>query len=309
MGKENPMTNDSRTTTLEKARRRRAHRHHFSNGKIQFEGEQQPVRRPSRDGRGEPSQSGEQPLPTRLIEHHDVLLVPPKGVLHGDQVFRFPVNKTGNPSGHSLEEAGSPPPKGVSTNEVTRAGIYDSPPEVLDAYDYSQRNVRAIAEQRRTLEDEGAERGPAFATLPVKPEPAATSLGLCYLINTRNLNFRNAWTAEEWNDVPGGPDLEPAPGVDDDGFEVALAAPQGKVLLLRIDGLRALRHHRAARVEIAKGASLSIESVDLGHQIEVWNQLRNGCVAGRVLYRRANGHSDVVPLVNITALSPARKEP
>ncbi|MEO8180351.1 MAG: hypothetical protein ABI895_16055 [Deltaproteobacteria bacterium] len=283
---------DRRVETLVRSRRSRAHRHKEVQGRVLFDPDAQPLFKPDSNGK-EP------------VAHHDVLVLPPRGVLERGKFFRFPVTK-----------------KKAAQNEP---GTFNDPPEVMDVYDYAERMVHSIARPQdwgkdpqpvaRTPEAEGVGRGPAFCTLPVKPEPASTSCGICYLINADNLNFRNAWTAEEWNDTPGGENLAPAPGVDDREFEALLAGPRGKVFRVRFSGIEDWEVGDLAAVaplresgEPPTAASCEIECIDLGAQVEVWQQLRNGCAMGRVAYEE-DKEKRIVPLVNITTLTPTEQPP
>jgi hypothetical protein len=172
---------------------------------------------------------------------------------------------------------------------------------LLDSYDYSQRRVLGIARPQARNHDGELNRGPAFATLPIKQEPAATSCIACYLLNTQNLNYRNPWIAEEWNDRPGGEDLPPATGHDSKRVEVLLAGPRGRVFRVEIDGLDQWQAYDSVegKVEDAPSAQVRVECVDLKRQVEVWRQLRNGSVMARVRV-----DDETVPLVNITTLTP-----
>lgn len=144
-------------------------------------------------------------------------------------------------------------------------------------------------------------RGPALSTLPLHPSPAASSACTCYLVNPENLNYETAWTAEEWNDAPGGFD---APGrVGDDRFSLLVASPAGKVYYLE----KKAQGEKPAAIDHSDD-DFTFKEIDLRGETEIWAQLRSGCVAGRALYERAPGVSrrseKVVPLVNIESLSP-----
>jgi hypothetical protein len=241
-------------------------------------------------------------------EHHDVLVVPPSGVYEPTEFVRFPVVKTSQVNQGQLDESKS------------KKGTYVDPPEVLDPYDYSQRRVMAISRPQDAGPEQHRDvpRGVAFGTLPVKAEPAATACGTCYLINTQNLTFRNAWTAEEWNTIRGVPDLPAAPSADDDSFEVLLAGPRGKVFHLVVNlgeqpqggEWKDFWEPKGQPKDLGTDPRLgSIECIDLRHETEIWNQLRNGLVAGRVLFQKrvdqpVAGRANPVPLVNITSLIP-----
>jgi hypothetical protein len=192
------------------------------------------------------------------------------------------------------------------------AGDYIDLPEKLDLYDYAQRRTMTIARPHEWGPQNTRARGPAFGTLPVKREPAATHCFACYLVDAENFSFRNAWTAEEWNDI-APEDLPPHPSADDSAFEVLLAAPRGKVFYLRLK----LENDQGEdswpsgkSISLSKGEG-SLESLNLRHEVEIWNQLRNGVVAGRVMSRRKavlDGRSledvEYVPIVNVTSLVP-----
>ena len=89
-----------------------------------------------------------------------------------------------------------------------------------------------------------------------------------------------------------------------------LAGPHGKVFRLKLTNLSAWRN---GVLKLPENLG-EVECVHLGHQTEIWTQLRNGCIAGRVLYhetvpRNGSSSSRVVPLVNITALTPGLARP
>lgn len=236
------------------------------------------------------------------IEHHDVLVIAPTKVHSPEQFYRFPVVKTPVPDA----------PEGPELQ-----GQYLDKPELLDAFDYGQRRALSVARPQDwgPASVRATQRGPAFSTLPLKPEPNSAAGGTgessqCYLINTQNLNFRNAWTAEEWNDTPGGVDLPPAPSANQNEVEVLLAGPQGKVFRLVLTSIASWRPGTQARIVATSpnGAGGiqrelgSVESVNLRPHMEVWHQLRGGTAMGRVYFNDANGPR-VVPLVNITTLT------
>jgi hypothetical protein len=248
--------------------------------------------------RGEIAEPGSNIYSPNRIEHHDVLLIAPTEVHSTEEFYRFPVVKD---------------PQSDAPDGPEREGQYLDKPELLDAFDYGQRRALSVARPQDwgPKSVRATQRGPAFCTLPLKPEPNAAAGGTgessqCYLINTQNLNFRNAWTAEEWNDTPGGVDLPPAPTANQNEIEALLAGPQGKVFRL------VLRH--IADWEPGTQASIiaatrdgqrelgSIESVNLRQHMEVWHQLRGGTAMGRVYINDASGPR-VVPLVNITTLT------
>lgn len=230
------------------------------------------------------------------VRYHDVLVVAPAGVHENQETFRIPVVKIEGQVNQGEMDHGDAP-----------LGNYVDLPEKLDFYDYAQRRTAAIARPQdwgpsaRRL----VPRGPAFGTLPVKREPAATSCAACYLIDAQNFNFENAWIAEEWNDF-GSEDREAAPSADDPNFEVLIAGPRGKVFWLKVNlevdaqpgyDLWPVGHKES--IGPATSQLGSLESLDLRHEMELWNQLRNGCVAGRVLLREPD---TTLPLVNITTL-------
>lgn len=248
------------------------------------------------------------------IEHHDILMIAPKGVHDRLNHYRFPVRKALDAPGHG----GGREPGGAMPAGPDLVGSYTRQPELMDIYDIGQRKSNAIAhpEDWGHAEFRATRRGPAVATIPVKPEPGASSCITCYLVNAQNLNYRNAWTAEEWNDIPDGPDLPPAKNVDVDAVEMLVAGPRGLVFHIDLRNLRRWEPGRNARLvvdgiaepDVANATESpfdggSVTCVDLAPQTEVWQQLRGGCVMGRALYDDG-GERRVVPLVNITTLTP-----
>lgn len=235
--------------------------------------------------------------------HHDVLVIPPRDVVKSDEMYRVPVVKVSGVVNQGETEADDVP-----------AGNYVDQPELLDSYDYAQRRALSIARPQDwgNPNQAGIPRGPAFGTLPVKREPAATASGACYLINAQNLTFLNSWTAEEWTSVSldDEDDLVAARSTDDPRFEVLLAGPRGKVFFLKVE-IEDMPWVPDQPVDITiktgkKRKPIKVGeicSLDLRHEVEIWNQLRNGLVAGRV-YRRAGGGQTFTPIVNITTLVP-----
>lgn len=218
-------------------------------------------------------------------EFHDVLVIPPKRrdggtVIPDGQFYRFPVVKV------------DPPGSGTS-----RAGKYGARPELWDRSDMAQRKIAGIA----SPEGEGTRLGPAFAVVPIKPEPGSSSCGWCYLVNAKNLISKNAWTAEEWS-APGAPDLEGAETANAKELEVLLALSRGIVVRFRASNLDALDPFPGA-VEPASvtkhGVTYEIEPVRLNNESDIWTQLRNGSIAGRARYHQGKR---IVPLVNVTSL-------
>ena len=150
--------------------------------------------------------------------------------------------------------------------------------------------------------EEDPARGPALSMLPLHPSPAASSSCTCYLVNPENLNYDTAWTAEEWNDSPGGFD---APGrVGEDRFSLLIASPAGNVYYLE----KKLPERSPRPAVSHENQDFTFKEIDLRGETEIWAQLRSGCVAGRALYERAPGaklrKEKVIPLVNIESLSP-----
>jgi len=241
-------------------------------------------------------EEGLQPLDT---EFHDVLVIPPKrkqgdNVIGDDSFFRFAVVKA-HPEG-------------------SKQGKYVDPPEIWGKEDLGQRKIIGIAHPEHVQADNLGERGPVFAALPIKAEPGASSCAFCYLVDARNLVSPNPWTAEEW-DAPRAEDLEAAPGANATEAEVLLAMPRGIVLRLKASNLQALDGvTKATRVNVVgDGVQYEIEPVELKREPEIWNQLRNGTIAGRALYRALQGaaprQARVLPLVNVTSLTPQEVRP
>jgi len=235
--------------------------------------------------------------PKKPVKHHDVLVVAPQGVHLENELFRIPVVKVDDQAN-----------QGEIPETPARVGEYVDLPEKLDSYDYSARRAMSIARPH----DWGAhglrkeQRGPAFGTLPVKSEPAATACMACYLIDEQNLSFRNAWTAEEWNDfLPES--LDAAPSADNENFEVLLAGPRGMVFHVKLelaDNDQPLwQPGESAKVDAGGTTKGSVRCLNMRHEMEIWNQLRNGCVAGRAI-SYTSGDSTVIPNGAPTSLKP-----
>jgi hypothetical protein len=213
--------------------------------------------------------------PTRSV-HHDVLVINPN-----HELYRFNVQKTD--SGRKgeyvgVEYQGSGAPGYRKVTHIARKGADESP------------------------------RGAAFATLPVKEEPASSFM-CCYLVNSENLTYRNVWTQAEWNDAPntGGDGLMHE--AHDRDIRLLVAEHGGRVLYLNIPKeqlANAEAGWELGPVEDGSGAGLkpiSLKAISLKDNPEIWNLLRNGCVAGSAVYRDAE-----TPLLNLTSLLPAREE-
>jgi len=136
----------------------------------------------------------------------------------------------------------------------------------------------------------GVSVGPAISAISRKPDPGSAH-GTCYVINTNNLRLRTPWTAAEWSEEEGDA-LEPRWGKN--RMEALLAGPQGRVV------------HVAVRWDDAGTCKANAQLVPLAQNPEIWFQLRNGLIAGRVGYPPAadGGKAQTIPLVNVTSLTP-----
>jgi hypothetical protein len=154
--------------------------------------------------------------------------------------------------------------------------------EWLDVRDSGARKLYNIA---RPSADAGEPRGPAFAVLPIRPDPAS-QFGTCFLMNTENLVLGNPWTAADWDAFEADGFAPPPPlaagGWPDGDFELLVAAAQGKVFHVR----RAEGH-------------TAVSEVDLHTEPEIWAQLREGVVVGTVKYEEIGR---ILPIVNVTSL-------
>ena len=161
-----------------------------------------------------------------------------------------------------------------------KTGEYKKPPIELSPGDPGERKVRGLAQQ-----DSGS--GIAFATLPVKDEPASSAVS-CYLINRQVLNYTTAWTRAPWNDHPDDVQkrarsfvtapVNEAPADPAPRFLVALSS--GEVLDLQVE-----RNDKKPEDVKVSASLLNLES-----NPDVWRLLRNGCVAGAAV------HEDETPL-------------
>lgn len=127
-------------------------------------------------------------------------------------------------------------------------------------------------------------------------------------MNAENLNYNNLWTEALWS-APQSEEDATEPPVHPNEFEVLLAGPRGKVLRANVERLDAWSPNKPLEIRDQSGARLAtLELLDLKHETEIWNQLRNGTVAGRALIQ---GEQRVVPLVNVTSLTeiPSAKQP
>jgi hypothetical protein len=144
-----------------------------------------------------------------------------------------------------------------------------------------------------------APRGPVIAALPLHPNPTASAGCTCYLVNPENLTYETSWTHEEWNDQSVQPPENEVR--DDDAIELLIATAAGRVYLLT-KGDRAPAGSPPPPVPLLE--------IDLRRESELWNLLRNGCVAGSVrLVTHPSGQPRVVPVVNVEALAPSPLAP
>jgi hypothetical protein len=160
-------------------------------------------------------------------------------------------------------------------------GGYTKPPETPAYSDPNLRHIHNVANPGRT-EEPPLPRGPVFATLPITDEPTAASFITCYVINPKNLIYRNAYTAEEWFS-PGAKEA-PGPTIPDD-FDLIVAGPKGRIYLMQVTG------------NGTKSTCRQLQRQELKHEMDLWEQLRNGTVVGRVLFGEK-----VVPMVNVTSV-------
>jgi hypothetical protein len=141
---------------------------------------------------------------------------------------------------------------------------------------------------------ESPQRGPGFAILPIRPDPGS-QFNTCFLINTENLFLPNPWTAANWDAFDPATQIEtsatkpseelpPDPDWRQDGFELLIAGPQGKVF--HVEG------------GTQKGGG-TVQEIDLHEEPEIWAQLREGVIVGTVWCAKLNR---VVPIVNATAV-------
>src|SRR5690606_35250690 len=148
----------ARQFTLDQLSRKRAFRLERQDGVLRFQPVHQAIFEPDVVARAP-------------IEHHDVLVIAPPGVHGKSEFYRFPVRKPAASDAPAIDD------------ELAGAGVgtYTRPPELLDAYDYSQRRVLSVARPEQWESEKGCSkaRGPALATLPVKQEPASTSCVAC----------------------------------------------------------------------------------------------------------------------------------
>jgi hypothetical protein len=215
----------------------------------------------------------------RHSKHHDILLIRDDlgiGGTPGARLERFPVDK-------------------VTGRFKNDSGPFKQPVGLNDEGHRPTMNLGSLG----TGSEEDPSRGPVLSALPLHPSPAASSASTCYLLNARNLNYTTPWTAEEWNDQPNGPDA--AGYVGEDKFALLVASPAGKVYYLE------KKQAVCAGKVMYEDDCFVFREVELRHESEIWGQLRNGCVVGRVMYEGKPGRTareKIVPLVNIDSLNP-----
>jgi len=220
----------------------------------------------------------------RNSPHHDLLVINPDGVLH-----RFQVEKRQN---HPNEGRYVSAPEAAHYREPGHRKVFN----IAHAHPYSENSTGAAATAAVRAVTSSAQssivpqdRGPAFAMLPVKPEPASSNWA-CYLINAQRLAYKNPWTTVAWNDEP-----EPTAKAEDgngtgvapaSGFELLVAGPAGDVYYVN-----------------SSGSTPAITPIDLDQEQDIWSQLRNGCVVGTAEYYNHRNGPKVIPLVNAACLA------
>lgn len=228
---------------------------------------------------------------------HDILVV-----RRTRQYFRIPAKKPepeetdSAQAGPGLEPTGMVPGKGDRPKVRQHPGY--GPPKTITGSEGGHRTIVNLglgenwgrhagetnAASAAKPVDGSPPRGPILSTLPLHPDPAASAACTCYLFNPDNLTYVTSWTQEEWNDRDVRPSSHSSNTLDD--FELLVATAAGHVYLLQNGG----------------GTFIRTE-IDLRFESELWNLLRNGCVAGSVLLvAHPPGRSRVVPLVNVDAL-------
>jgi hypothetical protein len=202
----------------------------------------------------------------REVKHHDIFLVRKVEGQADDPVLdHFRIQKQGEREGFYLDSDGSP----------------------RDPVPFDDTFHRPVMTMAFPAGDDQPV-GPVFSTLPVHPDPAASSACTCYLINTANVRYKTAFTAEEWNQAPGADDEDGNPGPDE--FSLLLASPSGEIYYLR---------KGEGSKDTIQGPDFVFSRVDRKKNPELWTQLRNGCVVGRA---RCEEDAKVIPLVNVHSL-------
>jgi hypothetical protein len=172
-------------------------------------------------------------------------------------------------------------------------GRYTREPETPAYSEGNMRHIHNVADPSLTDEKPG-QRGPVLATLPLTQEPTAASVVLCYVINPNNLNYRNAYTSEEWF-APGAPEKD-AP-VFSEEFELVVAGPKGRIYHLHVKNEAPTDGGDSEREPDQEIRCVRVPRETLITEMDVWGQLRNGTVVGRVVFQNR-----VVPLVNVTSI-------
>ena len=200
----------------------------------------------------------------RAPNEHDVLVINNK-----DQLYQFPVDRDG------------------------AVGEYKEPPKPIDDANANGRRkvMRAIAPRHAN-----PKQGIAFATLPVKPEPASGHFS-CYLINAQSLNYKNPWITADWTGASDNGEPEPQPWADAK-IEVLIAGGNGRVYYVHITP--GANGDFAPQESVSAQGEVRAREVDLRNESELWQALRNGAVAGAVRYE--GEQQRVVPIVNLSSL-------
>jgi hypothetical protein len=165
--------------------------------------------------------------------------------------------------------------------EVTQTGEYQRLPEELTRTSEGYRKIFSIAGETSPGLDQASGSGTsnvAVALLPIKQEPNSGFI-CCYLLNARRLHVANTWTVAEWSDQDTVEARNVLPNVAD------LSTP--RLFVATAEGV-------VYDMEIKK----ETPRLDLDKYPEVWQMLRNGCLAGEV-----STDGQLVPLVNLASFT------
>lgn len=188
-------------------------------------------------------------------DKHDILIIPRNGVL-----YRVPCQGDGGFS----ESVGA-------TFTPDQAG--------------ARRSMNIVRPAGETAP--GPAWGPAFATVPKKPEPPTAQV-CCYVVNTEHVRASNPWTHAAWNAEPQDEnrDLKAPVAELSETLEFMVAGSLGDVYRVALD---------------QRQLTAQVSALELKREAAVYTSLRNGLVAGSAPCVGAYG--EILPLINLTALA------
>jgi hypothetical protein len=163
------------------------------------------------------------------------------------------------------------------------AGDYFDTPEHCQPDHEGYRKVFRVIGESLSPGGTASETTMSVGVLPVKEEPNS-SFVCCYIFNALELTPVNYWTLADWNDHPDARvlkwDVDQPPPVS-----VVLATSFGEALLVKVTG-----------------TSATVQQLELKKNPELWQLLRNGCIAGHSKVYAPDGSDEVAALLNLASI-------